>query len=336
MQRTDSLKYRIAAHCGNASSPVPEPTTMAYQQYSSQPEMAPNSPKMMATAFRNVGSNVPTPKGSPMRRPNLSAQNSPKRQLTTTGEEQWIDGPRLSKSKVAEARHLLKEINHVKHREQWIDGPKMVSPAKTLVAGALPGASTGTGTPGYGFMDSHKKTMIRQWVENQSSQVFQATAGSPQHTVPSGRQLRTNGQDEDVHSSVGSHRSINEMVHPLTGGVMSVQAPGLRSSESSIRSGLQKQTQQDHLEQRSERSTESHRQNDSQEEEDQDSGPSEVPPALPLIQPMGSRDISHDSLHRMCSRHESRESLGMMSMQHVSTKDCGFQVTEDDITKAMG
>lgn len=30
---------------------------------------------------------------------------------------------RISKSKVAEARHLMKEPCHIKKRETWIDGP---------------------------------------------------------------------------------------------------------------------------------------------------------------------------------------------------------------------
>lgn len=67
-------------------------------------------------------------------------------------DEQWIDGPRISKSKVAEARHLMKEPCHVKKRETWIDGPMHAE-------------------HGYGYMDSHKKNMIRKWVEHQTSQI---------------------------------------------------------------------------------------------------------------------------------------------------------------------
>lgn len=64
-----------------------------------------------------------------------------------------------------------------------------------------------------------------------------------------------------------------------------------------------------------------------EEEEDQDSGPSEVPPALPLIEPLGSRDVS-----RQVSRQVSHESL----CQNVMMMDCALQVTEDDIARAMG
>ncbi|XP_068085251.1 kinesin-like protein CG14535 [Anabrus simplex] len=74
----------------------------------------------------------------------------------STSDEQWIDGPRISKSKVAEARNLLKDGH--KKKETWIDGP-----LQTLKQSAS-GHSGGS----YGFMDSHKKSMIRKWVENQT------------------------------------------------------------------------------------------------------------------------------------------------------------------------
>jgi hypothetical protein len=103
-------------------------------------------------------------------------------------------------------------------------------------------------------------------------------------------------------------------------------------SESCIKTGL-KQLLQQHQQidcdndMRSEKSNVSERQvacgAEDNEEEDQDSGPSEVPPALPLIDPLGSREVS---------RHVSRESL----CQNIVMMDCALQVTEDDIAKAMG
>lgn len=275
-------------------------------------------------------SNVPTPKGSPLRRAQNSNQGSPKRQLT--GEEHWIDGPRLSKSKVAEARYLLREINHVKQREQWIDGPNM-SPAKSLAATSLP---VGKSTAAYGFMDSHKKTMIRQWVENQSSQLFppSTSAQQPPRDILQLGQLMTNATDEEPSSDVINYV---EIIHPNAQPsncqgreAIAVDQTDQRSDMSSATSNHPKAT--DH---HSVRSTTSSVQKFSEEEEDQDSGPSEVPPALPLIEPLSSREISHDSLHIICSRHVSRESLGIASY-HISTKDCGLQVTEDDIVRAMG
>lgn len=340
-QRTDSIKQKLVVNsspiiaAGDVSSATATPT---YQYCSptilSAQNTLPISPKMVSAPYRHVASNVPTPKSSPLRRPNISSnsnQNSPKRKIN--GEEQWVDGPRLSKSKVAEARHLLREINHVKQREQWIDGPKMSSPSKSLVAGALPAANSNT--PGYGYMDSHKKTMIRQWVENQSSQIFTPGTGvvAAQQNQQQTRQIlqlnqfKAPGAEDDAHS-VESH---NEMIHPSS--MTFNQQIAAQSSESSIRVGLKMESQQDQRSERSSHASSVQKQNDSQEEEDQDSGPSEVPPALPLIEPLSSREISHDSLHIMCSRHVSRESLGS---HHIQTKDCGLQVTEDDIVKAMG
>lgn len=414
---------------------------------------------------RHVASNVPTPKGSPMRRAIIaqnngnqhqnnvtssgSAQGSPKRQ--PTGEEQWVDGPRLSKTKVAEARHLLREINHVKQKEQWIDGPKSAhaSPAKMpvpvvqqqakpavsqattstaapvvltapLIIGSLPGANTSSTT--YGYMDSHKKTMIRQWVENQTSQIFQPSGlhtqtvidsqptstptqfGSPSHS--SKHAIHANHHGNHGHHSHHTHQQyqINQHQHqpqhhhhqqqpiatnPLRGGQFTSTAVGVDDSElhsiaSSHHTGdallghhqhhqsnqLQNQYQH-HQKLQSTAATStttttaplpgfavrlgglsqqtstaaaadqprsiasaSHRSGDDDEAgEDQDSGPSEVPPALPLIEPLSSREISHDSIHRICSRRVSHESLSQL---HVQTKDCGLQVTEDDIVRAMG
>jgi len=101
------------------------------------------------------GSMVPSPKGSPMRRAHpgaaLEQLEAGMRKIT---EEQWIDGPRVSRAKVAEARHLMREVNHVKQCETWVDGPKSQS-CRSLTAGNLP-AAAGSQTQGYGFMDAHK------------------------------------------------------------------------------------------------------------------------------------------------------------------------------------
>lgn len=291
----------------------------------------PNSPKLIP-GMRHISSHIPSPKASPIRRGNLSTQNSPKRQAT---EEQWVDGPRLSKSKVAEARHLMREINHVKQCETWIDGPKM-SPAKSLAAGSLPGSSTQT----YGYMDNHKKSMIRQWVENQSSQVFPPTSGS-NNTSSTNNLLQSrpmqiieyrNGGVQSDDEEICIETTLNEIVNPITECLNGAKT--MLNSEISIRMGskLNLEYESDRLDVESLSAVSSHRQHDSQEDEDQDSGPSEVPPALPLIQQLSSREISHDSLHIMCSRHVSRENLGI----NIQTIDCGLQVTEEEIARAMG
>lgn len=354
IQRTDSLTKRETSL---ANSPVPmshvqitdnsnETTSFVAFPYNSPIVQAQSHPmpKLISASYRHMASNVPSPKGSPSRRPtavNNTASNTSSPQRQRTDEEQWVDGPRLSKSKVAEARHLLREINHVKKKEQWIDGPKLAPKSP-----ALPGSSaTPTTTPGYGYMDSHKKTMIRQWVENQTSQIFQpgastsATATEPQpspvsrHSSP--RHTHAIGyQEQDQQSAASSSHYTNEMVNPDS---MTFGHPAVNSVECSIRVGL-KQIHDGCPPVDS-----------SQEEEDQDSGPSEVPPALPLIEPLSSREISTDSIHRLCSRHVSRESLAphqqqvhqkshqQQQQQHqmIQTKDCGLQVTEDDIVRTM-
>jgi kinesin family protein 26 len=81
--------------------------------------------------------------------------------IVSGSDEQWIDGPRISKSKVAEARILLKDSH--KKKETWIDGP--------LQTAKLPTLGNGHASGSYGFMDSHKKSMIRKWVENQTVQI---------------------------------------------------------------------------------------------------------------------------------------------------------------------
>ena len=109
-------------------------------------------------------------------------------------DEQWIDGPRVHKSRMSQVRHLVRH-----QRETWIDGPpaaaianapspKPVNPVQPAMVGqstvkavnpntAPSGAATGAATAaaaaaGYGFMDEHKQGMIRQWVATQSAQVY--------------------------------------------------------------------------------------------------------------------------------------------------------------------
>lgn len=459
--RTGSLKRGALAH-----SPTPQPSqttnptsTEQSQFYSpvhsvkTLPNSA-SSPKIVAGTLRHPGmtmmnskaSNVPSPKGSPLRRPGvggaaLNSSNetgecpgSPMRKIT---EEQWIDGPRVSRAKVAEARHLMREVNHIKQCETWIDGPKSQS-SRSLTAGNLPIAPSQA--QGYGFMDSHKKSMIRQWVEFQTSQVFQtASAGtSPTHThreqqaqhlrnitfhmsqlkqksldnpediyATSTRQQQQQShnvpQNSDQHSL---HSSQLELVNPLGPGLTNALSTTNASAPAEIREAhhyrqnsghsqpLPHTTHTDNFntEETDLHSLHSHanvgygligqhhshshipttsasdlnlpldRQNDC--DEDQDSGPSEVPPALPLIEPLGSREISHESLHRILSRHVSRESLYQQQHQQhdlrrheeqqhlvqrqlsrqsshhysqhsIGMSDCGLQVTEEEIARTM-
>lgn len=319
-QRTDSLKRRIVAN--TTPAPADAPSYQFDAVLMTQTSMSlPNSPKIMPT-MRHMGSHIPSPKASPMRRANQSSHGSPKRQVS---EEQWIDGPRLAKAKVHEARHLMRELNHVKKCETWIDGPKIASPAKSLGAGAAAGTSA---TQTYGYMDNHKKSMIRQWVENQSSQVFPPGQGAPlkQQAIHI-TQYRSMQSDEE---EICIEATLSEIVNPITACLLEAKS-ALLSQELPARS--RHASEHDRYDVESQRSAVSSlRQVDPQEDEDQDSGPSEVPPALPLIEPLSSREISHDSLHLMCSRHVSRENVGLS----VQTIDCGLQVTEEEIARAMG
>lgn len=341
--RTESPK-RHSSQRSNSGSDNPQQFTV------------PRSIKQNPNLGVSKASNIPTPKGSPMKRAQQQQQFVTPELVHS--QEQWIDGPRVSRSKVAEARHLLREINHVKNHETWIDGPKTASPptVPTLLQGGLPNSGNSTS---YGFMDSHKKSMIRQWVENQSSQLM--LPNQTQITIQQQRQIitalqqgfsgsqvmaavtsmtsmnsRSNvGLNDDL-ASVHS-RSCEELVNPLLMRGLSNLQSGPASSESAIRTGLKQMVEQqsntsvhDGLSDKSVGPAK-----EGQEEEDQDSGPSEVPPALPLIEPLGSREISHESLMEIVSRHMSRESLAL-SQQHVEVMDCGLQVTEEDILRTMG
>lgn len=386
-QRTDSLKRRLATNSSpiaceksNAIATAAATTTTdqiappSYQYNASIPSQTcsvslPNSPKIVPSSIRHAPGHISSPKGSPLRRASASNHGSPKRQM---GEEQWIDGPRLSKFKVAEARHLMREINHVKKCETWIDGPKSPkissssSPSKSIAVAAAAAATGCTQT--YGYMDNHKKIMIRQWVENQTNQVFsngsgiQANSASPNHStatvptataapntiaaahvqhsikmVPITMPKTTNTSDDE---EICIETTLNEITESLCGSNRESNRHGV--AEISIRmtngrsNGMEcGASEMEHFDVRSMHSVNSsmHRnQNEMQEDEDQDSGPSEVPPALPLIEPLSSREISHDSIHLMCSRHVSRENLGL----NIQTIDCGLQVTEEEIAREMG
>lgn len=350
-QRTDSLKRRLAANLNALPVEKPVEHIPTYPFNASIPSQTsislPNSPKIMANA-RHAPQHLPaaaaahipaltsSPRGSPLRRSSNSNHASPKRQ--NMGEEQWIDGPRLSKLKVAEARHMMREINHVKKCETWIDGPNL-TPSRSLANTCLPASCTQT----YGYMDNHKKSMIRQWVENQTCQVFPGSGGQVSGTVSTATSTATQSKSTILPMSQARNVSddeeiciettLNEITESLYSGSRTMPA----KAEYSIRMQSARSTSEllnvEHTDVASARSAvTSIRQHDSQEDEDQDSGPSEVPPALPLIEPLSSREISHDSIHMMCSRHVSRENVGL----NVETIDCGLQVTEEEIARAMG
>ncbi|KAH8237518.1 hypothetical protein KR038_003739 [Drosophila bunnanda] len=307
---TGSLKRQAGA--GACSSPqIPHEQPQLQQQ-----QQAMGSPIPIPRHMVSKGSMVPSPKGSPLRRGAAAHPGAALEQLEAgmrkITEEQWIDGPRVSRAKVAEARHLMREVNHVKQCETWVDGPKSQS-CRSLTADNLPTAGASQ-TQGYGFMDAHKKTMIRQWVENQTSQVFQSTAVSASNSptalhwkLSQLKQKSLDLPDRPAFQTEPSSLDLNQ--------------PGFESLP------LLDPAPPDG-------------------DEDEDSGPSEVPPALPLLDdPLGSRDISQDNLQRMLSRHVSREQLHeaeyvasrASSSHHPSQRsiDCGLQVTEEEIARTM-
>lgn len=296
----------------------------------------------------NKSINVPSPKGSPMKRPTMIPTNSdsPKHRKS---EEKWVDGPRVSRAKVAEARHLLREKNHIKQCETWIDGPN-TNPVKPLTANTVQGAPLAVGGGGYGFMDNHKKSMIRQWVENQTTQILstssQSTTQSPQHRQVLNHELmelKSSRSENDksmipCRSSKMFYNSANNSESNAVNesSFIPTRNPDAESEKSSLRSNADAKSTINDV---------TGALNDEViDDEDEDSGPSEVPPALPLIDSL-SREISHDSIHLVCSRHhQSRESMSIHSASvhsasvhstSVQMMDCGLQVTEEEINRTM-
>ncbi|KAF2880543.1 hypothetical protein ILUMI_25630 [Ignelater luminosus] len=283
-----------------------------------------------------------SPKSSPGRIPSAKSKTQPldgaKHPVNGASDEQWIDGPRISKSKVAEARHLMKEPCHVKKRETWIDGPMQAENSNT-----------------YGYMDSHKKNMIRKWVEHQTSQIQrkQNLHTKTQEQKPSKEPFKELTQfktcDEDVLKSLDTqkHESIEE----------SVIRTGLKLSSGKINSDAIPECQTPE-----ERDVDSNNKAIEEELED-DEEAVEMPPALPLIQPLSSREVSLESLDNLlkerlltnpgyCSQSahdiELDDNLGSDEdeileiieveepLEPVPTQDCCLQVTEEDIAFCMG
>nr|CAD7268028.1 unnamed protein product [Timema shepardi] len=143
-----SNKPPLPAHSISKSSPVRTCKNVPHKTSSGE----------QTTSSNAHCSKIPVPHGT---------SNVP---VASSSDEQWIDGPRISKSKVAEARSVLKDGGH-KKKETWVDGP-------------MQGSKISAGhNAGYGYMDSHKKTMIKKWVENQTSQI-QRHSGARQEPRP--------------------------------------------------------------------------------------------------------------------------------------------------------
>ncbi|KAF5302809.1 hypothetical protein FQA39_LY01989 [Lamprigera yunnana] len=275
-----------------------------------------------------------SPKSSPARIPSMKNKTQSlegvKHSVNGGSDEHWIDGPRISKSKVAEARHLMKEPCHVKKRETWIDGPMH---AESSVA--------------YGYMDSHKKNMIRKWVEHQTSQIQRKTVphlkGQDQKTSkePFKELTQFKTYDDNIIKPIDTqkHENIEE----------SVIRTGLKlSSGKHCNDAIPECQTPDEKE-------ELNLPIDEEFEDDEEAV--EIPPALPLIQPLSSREVSLESLdnllkERLISTHAHEDELddNLCSdedeileiieveepLEPVPTQDCCLQVTEEDIAFCMG
>lgn len=124
-----------------------------------QSKSTPSSPQRSTISVAAAKVNKPCNYGT------SSARSSPVRNAVKTAaaarrerpEERWIDGPRISKSRAHGARALLmgKKDDGKAPGETWIDGPMHVGQHANV----------------YGFMDYHKKNMIKKWVEHQVYQV---------------------------------------------------------------------------------------------------------------------------------------------------------------------
>lgn len=283
------------------------------------------------------------PKSSPVRNPagKSSTKLEPQAKQPNTSDEQWIDGPRISKSRVAEARHFMKEACHVKKRETWIDGPLQADMA------GLAQAHSG----GYGYMDSHKKSMIRKWVENQTCQIQKTKHSSRQdHKFKEPfKELTTFKTCDDV-----------EMIKDVK------PVEDKRVEESYIRTGLKGTTGKSNdiipeaitPEERMAAEC-SFDKVERFDEDDDEEGLVEIPPALPLIQPLSSREVSMESLNDrlkerlrsveyddeeydgdMISIGDDDEVLEIIEVEEplepVPMQDCCLQVTEEDIALCMG
>ncbi|XP_025418626.1 kinesin-like protein CG14535 isoform X3 [Sipha flava] len=180
-----------------------------------QSKSTPSSPQRSVTASATARAapasraaakpnGVSSARSSPVRAPRTAAAVS-SRNCKERPEERWIDGPRMSKSRAHGARAMLMAAakkddggggSRAVGGETWIDGP--------MHGG---GAGGGQHADVYGFMDYHKKNMIKKWVEHQV--LYQVTDKQNRHremkeyttasfrTDELGPRGRASGQEED-------------------------------------------------------------------------------------------------------------------------------------------
>ncbi|XP_026732577.1 kinesin-like protein CG14535 isoform X1 [Trichoplusia ni] len=322
-----------------------------------------------------------TPKASPAH--SATSKSTPlkkagQKQFSEEGksnsDEQWIDGPRISKSKLVEARHIIKETQG-KKRETWIDGP-MQEPKVPIQFESVPMQSLnplplqmgilgahGSENLGYGYMDNHKKNMIRKWVENQTSQIHKSRHNSPSHRGQAAQKEpgKTAEEPETAHKMEPVTKDSVRRIHV---------------EESTIRTGLKAGSKGMAIEEENvgppltdtaQKKCPKPTKNDIDEDDDSEEL-AEIPPALPIMQPssLSSREVSMESLDskykerlRMDDEYVSNHSRdidphGMSRgpnddedeileiyefeepLEPVPMQDSCLQVTEEDIAFCMG
>lgn len=224
-----------------------------------------------------------SPKASPSKKIN-NPSNEKHKPGPSTSDEQWIDGPKISKKKVE--HHFLQ--SSILKKETWIDGP-----LKPEI--------------GYGYMDSHKKSMIKKWVAQSSLSLKKPK-----------KELTTFKEDPLIQILPKKEEIV---VRPLEKSVKKFE-------ESVIRTGLKGPKVPDLIQECSSP--------DKEEEE------IVIPPPLPLIEPLSSREsqISIESLQSRNQEDDQEEFLEIIEVEEplepVSMQDCCLQCNEEDILMSMG
>ncbi|XP_049867993.1 kinesin-like protein CG14535 isoform X3 [Pectinophora gossypiella] len=369
-----ALRGSAAEHKHKSSlSKVVEEKSPVHKLHSS-PKSSP-----MKAALHSSGH---TPKSSPVH--SVTSKSTPlkkacpKQPEDSKSDEQWIDGPRISKSKLVEARHIIKDTQS--KRETWIDGPMQENKLPMPIPfEAVPNPSNsiplqigvlnshGNENIGYGYMDNHKKNMIRKWVENQTSQIHKSKHTSPSHKA------------HTSHKDTGQKQLDVTETHKMET-IIKDSAKRVHVEESTIRTGLKAGSKGMAIEEEnvgpptSEQNTTPKKVNPAKatkndiDEDDDSEELAEIPPALPLIQPssLSSREVSMESLDskykerlrmddEMMSNHSRDINMHGMSkglvddddeileiieveepLEPVPMQDCCLQVTEEDIAYCMG
>ncbi|XP_076239417.1 uncharacterized protein LOC143182349 [Calliopsis andreniformis] len=331
-------------------SKIPEERSPAHKSTKAVKSLTQTASKQTSPAH------TATPKASPARKCSATkvsskVNDSPGSKIPVAApsggsDEQWIDGPRISKSKVAEARHLLKDSHH--KRETWIDGPMQLTGPPSLQL------HTQQHSSGYGFMDSHKKSMIRKWVENQSSQIQRSkhAAARLESSKVSGQSqfkelttFKTCGGMDDDDTSLCTTESDSLKANEIEDITEKLGVKlNLLNVKSNTDSGLDltaSPVMDDSVDKGK---------LDLQEDEDDDEE-IVVPPPLPLIEPLSngvSREVSMESLnlshkdivlpsrHSLSSEDEILEIVEVEDLEPVPMQDSCLQVTEEDIAMCMG